>query len=171
MNPEIVAEKIPAPFICLLMGRDADEQYLLSAAFLALDDSEQEILVGESTVKEIATWISSGLLPQTHAVAIAKIIGMLALEDDISPGALPQILDSIGIQSAAKLILSEKITQLVQPFLEDTNEFEPETPPSQSLNSTPTIAPLSPLRTSKPVPVPPPPNRTTIDLRDKKLTP
>jgi hypothetical protein len=142
------------PYIALMIGRDKDDQFLLSSLFISLNETLKEILVGEGTLSRIQGWVTSGLLPQTHALAISKLIGMLALEDEIATSAVPKILEKIGIAQPVATQLADEILALVQPFIEQR------VPESESVaNPVRPIAPTPPSSSA--------PSRNTIDLRNK----
>ncbi len=150
-------QDIQTPYLALMIGRDADEQFLLSSLFISLNETMKEILVGEGTLALIRQWIANGLMPQTHALAISKLIGMLALEDEISPQSVPQILEKIGVPQPAATQLAGEILAIVQPFIEQrVAENEPE-----PIRPAPPVAPAPPSSST--------PSRNTIDLRNKPI--
>ncbi len=173
------------PLITAMKGRDEDDQILLSSEFLLLPENLQDLLVGSQFLEKLESWIASGLFPESHAEAIAKLIGILAFDDSVLASQVTQVLISLGIESSKAKLLQQEIAALIDPILayrtadtqanqiEEMTRFQiVEAPALNPLPPEPTsITPLPPLTTSKPVPVPPPPNRTTIDLRDKKLMP
>lgn len=143
---------IQSPYMALILGRDEDEQYILSSVFLSLDDHVQDILVGEGTLNTIRSWISSGLLPETHALAISKLIGMIALEDPSLRESIAQLLTGIGIPESSIAQLMQEILNMTEIFIDD-EEVE-----AQQQAPTP-IPPLPPSAPTLP--------RNTIDLRNK----
>lgn len=162
---------IYSPFNAALHGRSLNEQKALIEKFTTMGDSLRELLAGDECAQTIKEWETTGVVPTGYGPAIAKLLGLIAFSE-VNINSVPDICVKIGIPNTQ----TPSILEALQPFLSliQNHKAEPQAPrmvPSSSPEPSFNMAPLPPLTTSKPVPVPPPSNRTTIDLRDKKLMP
>lgn len=162
---------IYSPFNAALHGRSLIEQRVLIERFTTMSDSVRELLAGDECAQTLKEWETTGVVPTGYGPAIAKLLGLVAFSE-VNINAVHDICLKIGIPNTQ----IPSILEALQPFLSlvQNHNAEPQSPliaPSSTPEPSFTMAPLPPLTTSKSVPVPPPPNRTTIDLRDKKLMP
>lgn len=127
MNAEIISpveEYIRlTPYFAVMQGKDEDERYLLSSIFLSLSDGAQEILTNEKTATLINQLITDGFLPETHAVAVAKLIGMIAFEE-ASITQAQEILEQLGLPGDHAQHVTQEISTFLQPLITERAQEE-----------------------------------------------
>lgn len=170
-----------SPYFAYTKGKEGAEMDSLDSRFDELSDFAQDLLLSEELAYQFKALIETGVLPNRFRAAVQKVLCYIAI-GEIKLEHVENILIRLGLDKA----MADNVVNLLMPTLELLRDLKdlPETPqdprplrePQQPLktsgHSDPiSMAPLPPLTTSKSVPVPPPPNRTTIDLRDKKLMP
>ncbi|MBP6885949.1 MAG: hypothetical protein KBC02_01755 [Candidatus Pacebacteria bacterium] len=153
LDPSVVRNLSETPLGAFLAGKTETPSLDLLSQISILPQPRQNLLVSSRSKNILADLVDKNLLPGTHLFACLKMVALLVL-GEIKPGQIDPILIKLGVQAGGASVIRDSLIELI--------------PPATIQQS---FAPLPPLRTSKPVPVPPPPNRTTIDLRDKKLTP
>lgn len=155
-NPDIFS-----PYVAALRGLDEDEQYLMAFTFAALSPELRVILTGPSTLELLDHWVAEGLIPESHLEAVAKLIGLAALDSDVAPSSIGEILERIGITSEKAQMLAKNISELLQPIWLDRaasdlpNITETELPPlTQRIPEKPSAGPRNA-------------SRNIIDLRNQ----
>ncbi len=145
------------PFTAALWGKDDDDRLLLSSEFSALSDVSRELLTSTNTADRIASWQQQGLFPPTHTLAVAKIVGLIAL-GEIPSHATKDLLLKVGLDEPHANQVAQQIQQLLAPVLTERATWEvPEK-----------IEELPPLTTKIPAAIrPSEPGRNIMDLRKK----
>jgi hypothetical protein len=162
MNEEDIIEQeilMSTPLTAAMHGRDEDEQFLLSATFLAMDEPERELLSGEKASEAIKAWVSAGILPESHATATMKLVGLIALDSEVQPSEVPSILQKLGLSSEQAEQLANNILNFLQPIMIERAAEE-------AVESMEELPPLTTVIPSKTEPLTPPATaRNVIDLR------
>lgn len=172
MNPALdpsVEEFIRlSPYVAVLRGKGEEERWSITALFETLSDGMKQVLTSPSTVDALKAWSGEGLLPATHIEAVAKIIGLVALEE-IDPPAVEQLLLRLDLSQNQASAIAGNIHELLSPALQEqagqeVHEIaETELPPM----TRPTEKGPLPLAGAPARPGPRPPERNILNLRDK----
>lgn len=140
------------PFFAAVQGKNEQEQNLFFSRYDRLPETARQFLLAPETADAVVSMERQGLFPQTHQVAISKLVALIVLGDVTIP-SVPQILVKLGIPQESAQGISSAIATLVAPAL-------------QSKNTTlDTLQKIPPLTLSKPTPSPQEPARNIIDLR------
>ncbi|MCC6934492.1 MAG: hypothetical protein IT406_02265 [Candidatus Yanofskybacteria bacterium] len=163
-SPEVIEYISLSPYAAALQGKDPIDRELFGLVFDDLPEPVKDTLTDPTTVETIKQWARDGLFPATHAPAIAKLIGLVAL-DEVAFEAIPQLLERIGLSRDQAGRTTAAITKLLQALTDArANETAEEAAPQE-------LRELPPLTQRVPPQGPhsgtETPARNIIDLRKK----
>ena len=148
------------PYLAAIEGRDAASQQKFFERFAQQPREIRLFIASEETANEISRLVISGVIPAQFAVAVAKLIALLAVEE-IQSAQIGMLLEKLGLQREQASTIDRAISVLMKPVVE-----------ARAKGALPTQLPeLPPLTTAIP-PAPAastqPAARNIIDLRKQQ---
>lgn len=133
-SPEVIEYNQFCPLLAAVQGRDEDERWLMFAKFQLLPEDARDILTNPKTIDQIKQWSTEGMFPSTHMTAVSKLIGLAALDDEVTFNSIASLLQKIGLTQEQAEKTNNMILSLLQPVIaerarESTPKSMPELPP------------------------------------------
>lgn len=155
-----------APYFALLEGRDANQTTEFNDKYDAQPEVVREFLLSPASADLIVALMKSGVLPDSHGTAVAKLLGMLAM-GDVTEDQVGPLLLKLGIPQSSAAVISEHFTAILKPVVAGRIAQIAQ----QKLRQ------IQPLTQRIGSPLPPPPinapesaSRNIIDLREQERT-
>ena len=133
-TPELTRYSLFSPFLAGAEGQDENSEKQFFEKFSAAPEYIQEFLVASETAEEIAKWADEGVLPDTHWVAVPKLIAYIVFKD-VQVSQVRELLSKLNLDTPTVSALSVKIAQLVEPYMDaptTTKQSSPHTPAALS---------------------------------------
>jgi len=103
------------PYLAIITDKDPAAQQQFFERFYRLDQPTKDFLTSEEVTGYIKGMFAQGVAPETHAVAISKIIALAAM-GDIPVESVEQILQKLELTPAQAQKITLQITTILEPL-------------------------------------------------------
>jgi hypothetical protein len=101
---------LTTPLTAAMQGKDEFKQFLFSNLYFSMPKNLRELLGGTAAEDALKEWVASGMLPESHVPAIMKLIGLIALDDEVVLSDIPSILVKLGLTAEQADQITKNIT-------------------------------------------------------------
>jgi len=151
-----------APYFALIEGKSPEQLAVFDAKYDSLPEPVRQFLLAPETSDAVAKMFADQLFPSSHAIAIGKLLGMVAM-GDVRIEQVPALLEKLGLSTSSAATIRDRFSSALEPLISSRTRLSA----PQTLKRLP---PLTQQIPSRPPPTSNTPARNIIDLRNKPQT-
>jgi len=126
------------PYLAIIADKDPAAQQQFFERFYQFDQPTKDFLTSVEVTSYIKGMFDQGIAPQTHAIAISKIVALVAM-GDIPAESVPQILEKLELTPPEAQKIALQVSTILEPlFAQQKKESRPpESAPAPAASTVP----------------------------------